>query len=148
MTATAAAVPARRADFSRPPAAHWSAAYVGDPWDARTHDCWVFARRIWRERFGRDVPAVDFDAASALDCRRALAQRPERANWHEVATPAEGDAVLMGKSARPSHVGVWVGADGGRVLHCLQGHGVVCQDVTALRLMGLRVLGYYRRGAP
>ncbi len=127
---------------------HWAHAYIGDAWDARTHDCWVFVRRVWAEQFGRTVPAVDFDAASALDCRRALAQRPERDNWIEVATPAEGDAVLMAKGRHPCHVGVWVATDGGRVLHCLQGHGVVCQDVTALRLMGLRVTGYYRRAAP
>ena len=127
---------------------HWAQFYIGDAWDAKTHDCWVFVRRVWQERFNRTVPAVEFDASSALDCRHALARQPERANWHEVTTPAEGDAVLMGKSARPCHVGVWVDADGGRVLHCLQGHGVVCQDTTALRVMGLRVLGYYRRAAP
>jgi len=126
---------------------HWAETYLGDAWVAGTHDCWAFARRVWRERFGLAVPAIDFAAHSALACRRALAQQPERQNWLEVMQPAEGDAVLMGKNARPAHVGVWVAANGGAVLHCLEGAGVVCNSLTALQINGWRVLGYYRRAA-
>ena len=125
---------------------HWIESYLGQPWVAHEHDCWSFARRVWHERFAIDVPVVAFDARSALACRRALEQQPERQNWQSTGVPAEGDAVLMGKNARPSHVGVWIAADGGRVLHCLEGAGVVCNDLTSLKTAGWRVLGFYRRG--
>lgn len=124
---------------------HWAADYIGMPWDAQHNDCWMFVRAIWETHFGFAVPAIEIDSASALACRRTFAAHAERMNWIAVQEPAEGDGVLMGTSARPSHVGVWVAANGGAVLHCLQDHGVVCQNVTALKSMGLHVIGYYRR---
>jgi hypothetical protein len=127
-------------------AMHWAEQYIGEPWIAGEHDCWAFARRVWRERFGRDIPAVDVDATNRLACSRAFAgAEPERANWEPVHVPFEGDAALIGKNTRPSHVGVWVYANGGGVLHCVQGVGVVCNDLTSLALTGWRVLGWYRR---
>jgi len=126
---------------------HWAINYIGEPWIAGEHDCYAFARRVWREQFGMEVPLVDFDATSALACQRALAKQPERANWQPVETPREGDAVLISKGKRPSHVGVWISANGGAVLHCAQGVGVICQGLASLNTSGWHVLGYYRRGA-
>ena len=124
---------------------HWATQYIGAPWVAGTHDCWAFARRVWREQFGMDVPAVAFDAASALSCRKALESAEERGHWQSVSPPREGDAVLMGKNARPAHVGIWLDTCAGRVLHCVEGAGVVCNDLMSLRNAGWLVLGYYRR---
>lgn len=126
---------------------HWAEHYIGAPWVAGDHDCWAFARRVWRERFGLVVPAVDVDATNRMACGRAFQGHPERDCWTRVDRPVEGDAVLLGKSGRPSHVGVWVEAGPGAVLHCVQGAGVVCNDPTALALAGWRVLGWYRRAA-
>lgn len=124
---------------------HWANAYIGAPWVAGENDCWAFARRVWREQFRLDVPAVDVDACNRLACSRAFDGHPEKSHWASIVKPAEGDAALIGKSARPSHVGLYVDANGGAILHCVQGHGVVCQDTTSLRLSGWRILGYYRR---
>lgn len=122
----------------------WAAHYIGEPWVAGESDCWAFARRVWRERFGLEVPAVDVDALNRLASVRAFSAHPECAAWQQTAAPHDGCAVLMGKSSRPSHVGVWV--DGG-ILHSVEGAGVIFTRETDLRLMGFRVLGFYRRAA-
>lgn len=128
--------------------AHWCERYLGEPWIAGEHDCWAFARRVWREQFHLDVPPVDVDASARLACSRAFAGHAEREHWQPVLKPNEGDAALIGKSARPSHVGLYVDANGGAILHCVQGFGVVCQSPKALQTAGWRVLGYYRREVP
>lgn len=124
---------------------HWALQYIGEPWVAGEHDCWAFVRRIWRDHFGLDVPAVDVDACNRLACVRAFSGHAERASWHNVATPQEGDAVLLSQSKHPSHVGVWIDADGGGVLHCIEGTGVVFQTVSSLRAAGWHTLEFYRK---
>jgi cell wall-associated NlpC family hydrolase len=123
---------------------HWAVQYIGEPWVARDHDCWAFARRVWREQFGRDVPAVDVDACNRIACVRAFATHEERTHWHNVAEPQEGDAVLLSQSKHPSHVGVWIDADGGGVLHCVEGFGVVFQTVASMRAAGWHGMEFYR----
>lgn len=124
---------------------HWAAEYIGDPWVAGEHDCWAFSRRVWREKFGMDVPAVDVDACNRLACVRAFDGHEEKASWYHVDTPQEGDAVLLAQSRHPSHVGVWVDADGGGVLHCVEGIGVVFQTISSLKVAGWHGLEFYRR---
>ncbi|MFI0609806.1 MAG: NlpC/P60 family protein [Anaerolineae bacterium] len=110
-------------------ALHWSAAYLGRPWVSGEHDCWGFFRAVQEERFGRAIPAVSVDAESAAACVEAIAtlQAP-RAGWRPLAdgdAPEEGDAVLLARKAAAAHVGVWIAADGGGVLHCQRGAGVL-----------------------
>ena len=120
---------------------HWAEAYIGQPWVAGEHDCWAFARRVWREHFGLDVPAVDVDACNRMACSRAFAGHGEYSQWVEVAQPRDGDAALIGQSSRPSHVGVFVA---GGVLHCMEKAGVVYQTPQAMAATGWRVLAWYR----
>jgi cell wall-associated NlpC family hydrolase len=119
----------------------WIDDYVGKPWAAIDNNCWDFVRLIWREHFGLEVPAVDVDAYSRLACCRALSAHDHRHEWVEVETPADGDAVLMGRSKLMAHVGVFVA---GRVLHCLEGHGVVWQRLSDVKLSGLKNILFYR----
>lgn len=128
------------------PAMHWAAAYIGLPWVNGESDCWHFARQVWHERFGWDVPAVEVDAASALAGRRAF-RDGARADWCVAEEPEEGDAVLMATGERPCHVGIWVAADGGGVLHSVEGAGVIFTRGRRIMDIGYRVLGYYRRVA-
>lgn len=108
---------------------HWSAAYIGRPWVAGEHDCWGFFRAVQGEVFGRPVPAVAVDSLSSAACVRAIATLAEpRAGWRPLAegeAAEEGDAVLLARRDHPAHVGVWIEADGGGVLHCQKGVGVV-----------------------
>jgi hypothetical protein len=125
---------------------HWAAHYIGDAWVNGVHDCWGFFRRVQMEQFGLDLPEIAVDACSPLICRRAFASNDESDAWLAVDVPAEGDAVLMGKSKRPAHVGVWVEMPGlYAVLHCVEGGGVIVQDRTTLKLSGWQIIGFYRR---
>lgn len=131
----------------RPVFYNWPSHYIGEPWIAGEHDCWHFARRVWREVFGFAVPPIEVDALNRMASTRAFGTHPEVAAWTPLAAPEDGAGVLLGKSSRACHVGVWANCDGGGVVHCIEHSGVVFQPLPALAAAGWRVLGYYRRGA-
>lgn len=117
--------------------------YIGMRW-TRDFTCWHFCAHVWEARFGIDVPLVEIDGADPRAARRELEQSAERRGWHEVTTPAEGDAVLMAQGARPCHVGIWLSLGG--ILHCVEGAGAIYTPRGRLSDLGYRVVGYYRRG--
>jgi len=129
----------------------WAADHIGTPWVAGESDCWHFARRVWRERFGWDVPAVVTDASDPRAVRRAFAIGHEATGWRPVAgvcAPADGDAVLMAMGRHPCHVGVWLAdAAGPAVLHSVEGAGGILTPMSLLPGLGYRVVGIYRWGA-
>lgn len=125
--------------------AHWATDYIGLPWVAEKRDCWAFFRAIQADHYGIVVPVIDVDAMDLHAVARAFRDHDERASWAEVSEPQDGDAVLMAHARYPSHVGVWIDVDGGRVLHCQQGAGVVCSSREALRLSGWGRVSFYRR---
>lgn len=126
----------------------WAADYIGTPWVAGLSDCWHFARRVWREQFGWDVPAVIADATDARAVRRAFAVGHEGSGWRPIRAPAEGDAVLMAMGRHPCHVGVWLpDAAGPACLHSVEGAGVILTPMSLLPALGYRVVGLYRWGA-
>ncbi|MCU0810103.1 MAG: NlpC/P60 family protein [Thiobacillaceae bacterium] len=120
---------------------HWITEYIGLPWVAGENDCWAFFRRVQRERFGLDLPAVDVDAMSVRACANALTGDPERSNWTSEAIPLEGDAVLMARGKHPIHIGMWAA---GGVLHCVEHSGVVFQSVPSLKMAGWNHIHFYR----
>jgi len=133
---------------------HWAAELVqrGIVWRGgadgpNAYDCWSFVRYVQREHFGRELPGVHVDAGNPHQVRRAFAgQAEERAKWWYVKAPAEGDCVLMSHARFHSHIGVWIAADGGGILHCLEGCGVVFNTPAQLRAAGWGRVEYFRRG--
>jgi cell wall-associated NlpC family hydrolase len=127
---------------------HWASAYIGLPWSAHGRgpdlfNCWEFVRAVQASQFGRVLPVI----SNPEDMRamgRTFRDHPERQRWTKVEVPQEGDCVLLRRSRHPIHVGVWLGVDGGGVLHCAQDAGVVFQRPDALRLNGWAVEGFYR----
>lgn len=136
-----------RATMPTAPTPHWAEAYIGAPWVPQSNDCWAFCRRVWAERFGIDVPVVEIDVHSILTVARAFHGHVERGNWQPVTQPAEGDAVLLSHTRYPSHVGIWLDADGGGVLHCQQGIGVIFSRPDALAKNGWGRLSFYRHAS-
>ena len=122
---------------------HWAADYIGNPWDAAENHCWAFCRRVWREHFGVEVPEVLVDGASPRAGMRAFGQG--QPGWTQVAVANEGDGVLMARGDRVCHVGIWIAAGTGGVLHAIESTGTVFTPVARLASLGYRVTGFYRR---
>lgn len=124
---------------------HWAFEYLGRPWIAKVHECGHFFVDVQRERFGVVSQVIDADSLSVLSCVRALSgHHPELLNWVEVEVPEEGDAVQMSHSRHPHHIGVWVDVDGGGVLHCVEGPGVVFSTRKSLKAHGWNIVSIKR----
>ncbi len=127
---------------------HWAARYIGLGWDRlgegpAAFNCWSFVRHVLAEQFGVAVPVIPYpDSEEVLDV--LFDRHPEAARWPRVGRPQEGDLTLLRFGRDPSHVGIWVDADGGKVLHCARTCGVVCQTRRALDLLGGRIVSYHR----
>jgi len=93
--------------------------------------------------FGRILPEIS-NPEDMLVMGRTFRDHPERRRWAKVESPAEGDCVLLRRSRHPIHVGIWLDVDGGGVLHCAEGAGVVFQRSDALALNGWAIEGFYR----
>jgi len=113
--------------------------YIGTPWEAgaqgpHAFDCMAFFRKVQRDHFGVEVPVViapDYDDAMAL--ADLFSDHPERQRWFQIPTPHHGCAVLI---RRPMHIGVWLDLDGGGVLHCARGAGVIFTKDSAWHTSG------------
>lgn len=129
---------------------HWALPYIGMPWEAGAKgpdvfDCWGFIVWVNRHHYGRDLPDIPPAAeGNLLALARKFRDHPERKRWHFTDTPKEGDAVLLRQSRHPIHVGIWLDLDGGGVLHCVKGNGVVFQTPQSLQMCAWHIEGYYQ----
>lgn len=127
---------------------HWAFQYIGTPWQSgaqgpHAYDCWGFFRHIQLQHFHVAVPVIDVDANNLKASVAAFTQHVERDHWLRAPVPFEGCAVLMAHAKYPSHVGVYLQVDGGGVLHCVRGEGVVFSTLTSLQLAGWSKLEFY-----
>lgn len=130
---------------------HWATQYIGRPWvygkaGPDEFDCWGFVRYIQREHFGVEMPEVAVaDRHDWRNSAQQLAEHDERKHWTRVVQPVEGDVVLMARNRLPTHIGLWVAANGTLgVLHCLEGAGVLYSPARALQAAGWGALQHYR----
>lgn len=128
---------------------HWATKYIGLAWrngaqGPDAFDCWGFVRHVQSERFNRVLPAINVDADNHTTVINTFATDPERARWSEVSTPVEGDCVLFHKGKAVDHVGVWVEAGGGAILHAMRGAGVVCTKLAVAHRLGWSPISFYR----
>ena len=116
--------------------AHWATKYIGIDWEAGAQgvgasgapafDCWSFFRHVQAVHFGIEVPII---SASSYDDAGEIVSlvngHAERGRWASLPIPIgrkEGDGVIV---HRPLHIGLWLAVDGGGVLHCVRGIGVI-----------------------
>ena len=129
---------------------HWAIRLIGKQYVARgrgpdTFDCWGLCAFVWKTHFGvEDLPDVAIDPTKPSAVRKRFAKAVEDGDGHQIAAPFEGCAVLMSRSMLPDHCGIFLAADGGGVLHALEGAGVVFTKFSALAANGLHILGFYR----
>ncbi|WLE60229.1 C40 family peptidase [Burkholderia plantarii] len=118
--------------------------YIGRPWVSGgrgpdAFDCWGLLRWVQARHFGTELPDIPDEAAAT----RALyhAQISSGA-WRVLSRPAHGSGVLLRDGDRP-HVGVYLGLDGGGVLHALDGVGVIFTLRSQLRSVGYPRVTWY-----
>ena len=117
--------------------------YLGLPWIEGQRDCWLFFREIQAKHYGRIVPIVDVDVMDIRDVIHKV-DAEKKAHWEQIGKPEDGCAVLMSRNRYPVHIGMWLDIDGGKVLHCAQGMGVVFQNRQALKFDGWTGITYWR----
>lgn len=122
---------------------HWAEQYLFDDlrWaengaGPREWNCWSFVREIQRRHFGREIPPLPIGDEAGI--RLVLADWEGRSRWRKQrGAPAEGDILLM--RGMDLHVGLWIEADGGGVLHCQRERDVTFDDTRSLALCGFRI---------
>lgn len=131
---------------------HWASELMerGIYWESggkgpESYDCWSFVRFIWKEYFDISVPEIGVNANNILNVAKELRDNEERMKWNKVDSPKEGDAVLLAHAKFPTHIGVWIDEDGGGVLHCVKGAGVVFQSIASLENSGWGRIEYFER---
>ena len=117
--------------------------YLGLPWIEGQRDCWLFFREISEKHYRRIIPAVDVDVMDIRDVIHKV-DAEKKARWEQIGKPEDGCAVLMSRNRYPVHIGMWLDIDGGKVLHCAQGMGVVFQNRQALAFDGWTGITYWR----
>ena len=125
----------------------WPALYIGLPWEAggqgpHAFDCMGLFKHLQASYFGVQVPSIiapDYDDPQAL--APLFKKHAEHARWHRILAPEHGCAVII---HRPMHIGVWLDFDGGGVLHCMRGAGVVYTSQSAWILSGFGRCEYFR----
>lgn len=137
---------------------HWAHQYVGKPWarGARgpdAYDCLGALLAFYRAYHGTVMLDDAAQYGTTADAIQAIEH--ERSRWTQLARPAPGAVVVMGRRRVPSHVGFVIADDCLRCLHCLQPatgktgslSGVVSQRLMELPLYGWGLVQYYSRAA-
>lgn len=130
---------------------HWADQYIGQPWAAGAQgpdawDCWAFFRHVQATHYGVQVPLIiapDYDDPIMLS--ELFVRHVERAYWLSINEPEDGCLVEIRKPSL--HVGLWLPVDGGGVLHCVRGAGVVYTKDRCWALSGFGRKKYFRRRA-
>lgn len=128
---------------------HFANKYIGRPWVAGAQgpdsfDCWGFVRYVLKHEYGYDVPQVNVNPECLRDVLYAFRTDLAFTAFEEVPLPCDGDVVLMRQAKNPVHAGLWLEIDGGGVLHCVRGSGVVFQNVISLNTTGWFLDSFYR----
>ena len=126
---------------------HWSARYLGLPYDAASADCADFVSLVRREQFGHRI--VLPSRARTHRARDAQIVAAATAIGEPTDTPADGDLALLRAAGRRRqvgrHAGLWCVVEGaGFVLHATAGAGVCLHPAHELPRYGFELAGTFR----
>ena len=118
--------------------------HLGRPWNPYGFDCWECVRAIYWDAFGIQL-ATYGGHQEPTTARRTILEEAASGRWQEIASPIDGCVVLMGKRTWPHHIGVYLDADGGRIVHCLEHVGCIIDQVRSLSKAGWGFMKFYKR---
>lgn len=105
------------------------------------YNCWGFLDHCLVLYFGKKLPAIPIGDPDGV--RTEFKGMMESGYCSQVQSPEHGDPVLLRGGDHP-HVGIYLNLDGGGVLHCLEGAGVVWTPARDLSRAGYARRTYYR----
>ena len=119
----------------------WHEAYIGKPWASppeppRSFNCGELLRHVYRIHLGLETPPIVADPGNARSCARDIRNLRRYGDFYEVAMPRDFDLALMGLGLHKTHVGLVAGEC---VLHCVEGAGVLLEDIFAMLCLGWKM---------
>lgn len=131
----------------------WIDKYLGKRW-TQEQDCGYWFRRIQKEQFNRDIPAICNAPnesrrfmVQAMRLLRDVEENSGKLGWGKTDSPVEGDAALLAMRAHIHHIGIVVFMDDQlHVLHALEQCGVMISSKTNLKLNFLQIKGFFTYG--
>jgi len=128
---------------------HWAAKYIGMPFlpggrTAEGVDCWGLLCLIYREKFGIELPTIPWIGRASIQEQINTVINADGKDWQEVPDPFDGAAVGMSLRTAIHHVGIYVVADGGKIMHSAGIQRVVADTVRGVKSKGYRTVKFYR----
>ena len=121
--------------------------YIGIPYLAggqgpEFYDCMGFFRLLQKNHFNIEVPIIlapDYNDEYGI--AELFNTSEERQKWQKIDKAEHGCAVIV---HRPMHIGTWLDIEGGGVLHCVKGIGVIFTKDSSWTFSGFGRREYFR----
>lgn len=133
-----------------PPADYiWLKEYVGKPWEAYAtgpdaYDCMGALYAVATRVYGFEpCRYLDVESGNHRAIHKAIEGEKQTGSWRQQALPTDGSVVILSQSTIFHHVGIWVNANGGRVLNARDGFGVCLDSLTALQVQGFKTIEFW-----
>nr|DAU96878.1 MAG TPA: resuscitation promoting factor interacting protein [Caudoviricetes sp.] len=119
---------------------HWAVKYIGKPWINGEYDCWGLVRDIYKNELQIELSPIVTDATNLRDVLCEFRKFSNYNHLQETSDFKDKNIVILTQNKYPCHVGVYCDADGGGVLHNMQGVGVVFQKLPELKMNGWQIM--------
>jgi cell wall-associated NlpC family hydrolase len=127
---------------------HWCSKYLLLPYcsggrDWKGVDCWGLLYLVYWNEFGIKLPIYPgLNVEDVREVSHRILQEVQQ-GWTIQAQPKEGYAVGMSQSKQLHHVGIYIEASRGKILHTWN-RQVRLDDWYGLHLLGIHTIQYYR----
>lgn len=127
---------------------NWTIQYIGKKWQAGARgpdsfDCYGLIHHAYKAILDIELPNLPIDPSQLQKVDRAVSAGLDGALWTQHDNPMAFDAVGLGKGRIIHHLGLWIDADGGLVLHATDGGNVIAEPLHRLRDQ-FRRIEFYR----
>lgn len=127
----------------------WINDYLGLPFEELsygpdTFDCYGLVWHVLQHHAGVTLPRFDDIDYQVARINAEICQQADLDCWQRITQPEDFDVVVLRRAGESAHVGVWLGVDGGKVLHATRANGVICTACGALDRMNYRHRSFHR----